>query len=209
VLPHRSFAELDQRLRGAHPDLIVVPAVATGGRHGQPARGRGLAGAPTPGGTTTILSVCNVAEAGLADGRGPPSTEPASTPCASAIRRRTGCGAAGTSRTATSSPPPTSPPASTAPCTRSRSPRRPSRHRPGPPHRLPGPATGRVAADPGPPHHRHRRGTSHAHLHLLVEQALHRRGPHRRGRGDRARRTGSGEHQSDPAPTLRDAVDIT
>jgi hypothetical protein len=65
LLPHRSFAELDQRLRGAHPDLIVVPAVATGGRHGQPARGRGLAGAPTPGGTTTILSVCNVAEAGL------------------------------------------------------------------------------------------------------------------------------------------------
>ncbi|HET6533615.1 MAG TPA: DJ-1/PfpI family protein [Actinoplanes sp.] len=74
VLPHLSFAELDQRLHGADPDLIVVPAMP-----GAP--GAAAAGIRPvtdwlrrhAGDATTVLSVCNGAEvvagAGLAAGR--------------------------------------------------------------------------------------------------------------------------------------------
>jgi putative intracellular protease/amidase len=71
VIPHLSLAELDQRLAGKAPAVIVVPAMpGIGGSAHQPIanwlRARG-------GNDTTLLSICNgaevLAEAGFLDGR--------------------------------------------------------------------------------------------------------------------------------------------
>ncbi len=74
VLPQLSFAELDQRLNGKKPDLIVVPAMPGARRDGAASLRPAVDWLRShSGATTTVLSVCNgaevVAEAGLADGR--------------------------------------------------------------------------------------------------------------------------------------------
>jgi transcriptional regulator GlxA family with amidase domain len=71
VIPHLSLAELDQRLTGEAPAVIVVPAMpGVGGSAHQPIANWLRAHA---GNNTTLLSICNgadvLAEARLLDGR--------------------------------------------------------------------------------------------------------------------------------------------